>query len=119
MITLYGLPNCDRCRAARAWLRQRGLDHEFVDLRATPPAEAQLRRWQAAAGWEALLNRRSTTWRGLPAAERAVSAAGAARQLIRRHPAVMKRPLLDCEAGILVGFAADAYARLLGPGDRP
>ncbi|MBK1639641.1 glutaredoxin domain-containing protein, partial [Rhodothalassium salexigens] len=54
MIVVYGLKTCDSCTKARRWLGDAGLDHRFVDLRATPPASERLARWADALGGGAL-----------------------------------------------------------------
>ena len=67
VLTIYGLKNCDTCRKARKWLEARANDRDvtFHDLRADGLDAARLARWCEEFGWEALLNRRGTTWRGL------------------------------------------------------
>ena len=70
MIVIYGLKNCDSCRKAVQLLARAGAAHRFHDLRADGLPSGRVERWLAAAGWEALVNRRSTTWRELPAAEK-------------------------------------------------
>ena len=75
--TLYGLPHCDTCKKARAWLTARGIAHEFVDYRAQPLAPAQLEQAAAALGWDKLVNRASTTWRQLDEADKGAETASA------------------------------------------
>ena len=89
---LYGIKTCDTCRKALAALPGAA----FVDLRVMPLDDALLDRALAAFGTE-LVNRRSTTWRGLSDAERA----GSDRDLLQRHPTLMKRPLIATDAGDL------------------
>ncbi len=114
MVTIHGIRNCDSCRAARAWLRRHGIDHEYVDIRVDGLSASQLERWQAAVGWEPLLNRRSITWRKIPAFDRDNLDADTARALILEHPTVMRRPVLDTGTGqVLLGFDADRYQELL------
>jgi Spx/MgsR family transcriptional regulator len=107
--TLYGLKNCDTCRKARAWLDQQGHSHRFHDFRADGLDAALLARFEAALGWEALLNRRGTTWRGLPEADRDGADRDKALALMLAHPALIKRPVLVAGDEILVGFSADQY----------
>lgn len=111
--TLYGLPGCDACRRARAWLEARGAAYRFHDLRADGLDSALLTRACTALGWETVLNRRSTTWRALPADEREVSDCAGAVALIARHPTLLKRPLLDTGTALLAGFDATAWAGAL------
>lgn len=112
--TLYGLPGCDACRRARAWLEARGATYRFNDVRADGIDNALLARACAALGWETVLNRRSTTWRALPASEREdVSDCAGAVALIARHPTLLKRPLLDTGTALVAGFDAAAWASAL------
>ncbi|OZB52133.1 MAG: arsenate reductase, partial [Thiomonas sp. 14-66-4] len=71
MIILYGIPNCDTVKKARAWLGAQGVAHAFHDFKKHGVPEAALDAWLAALGWEALVNRKGTTWRGLDDATRA------------------------------------------------
>ena len=105
-ITLYGIPNCDTVKKARAHLTARGLAHEFHDFKkAGVPADA-LARWVAAVGWEKLVNRQGTTWRKLDAATQAeVADAASAERLMQAQASVIKRPVVDWGDGrVTVGF---------------
>jgi arsenate reductase len=104
-LRLYGLPNCDTVRRARAWLAARGRAHEFHDFkRAGLPVE-HLDDWIAAVGWQRLLNRQGTTWRRLDEATRgSVVDAASARTLMQAQPSVIKRPGVEWPSGVTVGF---------------
>jgi arsenate reductase (glutaredoxin) len=116
MIVIYGLKNCDSCRRALAIVAAAGARHRFHDLRADGLPAATLARWLDRAGWEALLNRRSTTWRELPAAEKEGLDAPAAARLLARHPTLVKRPVVEREddagAPLIVGLAPPQRAAL-------
>lgn len=101
---VYGLKSCDTCRKAVRWLGDNSIEHHYVDVRADGIPADRLRDWVAEAGWETLLNRRSTTWRELDDAEKQGLDDGKAVELILRHPTLMKRPVFDRDAGVLVGF---------------
>ena len=59
---------------------------------------------------DALLNTRSTTWRGLDNAEKA----RAPLELLQAYPALMKRPLIEGAAGTLfLGWTKDTQAALM------
>ncbi|MGE4070035.1 MAG: Spx/MgsR family RNA polymerase-binding regulatory protein [Lysobacterales bacterium] len=109
-LTLYGLPHCDTCKKARAWLTARGIAHEFVDYRAQPLAPAQLEQAAAALGWDKLVNRASTTWRQLEAADKAAVTTREWLELLARHPALIRRPLLIDGSHIDAGFKESRYA---------
>jgi Spx/MgsR family transcriptional regulator len=111
--TLYGIPNCDTVRKARAWLAARGVEVAFHDYRKQGVPEQPLRAWMKALGWEKLLNRQGSTWRRLePARQAAVTDADSAVALMREQPSVIRRPVLVRGPALRVGFDADDWAKL-------
>ena len=118
MITLYGIKNCDSVKKARRWLDSHGVEYRFHDFRAQGLDPKQLDGWLQELGWEALLNRRGTTWRRLPEALRADIGAAAARKLMLEHPALIKRPLLQADGRHLLGFTEAEYRRYFSPRGR-
>lgn len=110
MVTLYGIKNCDTMKKARRWLDERGVDYRFHDYREEGVDEARLRGWAAKVGWEKLLNRGGTTFRGLPEAEKACMDETKAVRLMLAQPAMIKRPVLERGDAILVGFSPEVYA---------
>lgn len=112
-VTLYGIPNCDTVKKARAWLAGRGVEVVFHDYKKQGVPEAQLRGWVKVLGWEALLNRKGTTWRKLdPARQAAVTDAASAIALMLEQPSVIRRPVLLHGEALRVGFDADDWNRL-------
>jgi arsenate reductase len=110
--TLYGLKTCDTCRKARAALEAAGHGVEFIDIRADADLAAKLPGWIAAAG-DRLVNRSSTTWRGLTEAERATAEGRTLAALLIAHPALIKRPVIESGGTIHVGWGKDTQAALL------
>jgi len=106
---LYGLKTCDTCRAARKTLEAAGQDPDYVDVRADGVPEADLKRFLDAFG-EALINKRSTTWRSLSEAEQA----GDPLALLSAHPTLMKRPVIEAGGRLYLGWGKDVQASLLG-----
>ena len=114
-ITLYGIPNCDTVKKARAWLAEHGVVVQFHDFKKQGVPEKQLDHWLVTAGWDKLLNRQGTTWRKLDATtQAAVTDAASARALMLAQPSVIKRPVVEWSASeVTVGFdAAGWQARL-------
>jgi arsenate reductase len=112
-VRLYGIPNCDQVRAARAWLQQQGITADFVDLKKTGLAQTTLDRWLTHLPWDALLNRRGMTWRALDAAARAqIVDQQSAAELMMAQPLIVKRPVLEFGEKISVGFSAPLYQSL-------
>jgi len=104
MITMYGIKNCDTCRKALKWMQAEGIEHRLHDLRADGLDSEVVTRWVAAVGWEALLNRRGTTWRNLPEADKEELDEKKASALMLTNPTLIKRPVFDLDEKIVVGF---------------
>jgi arsenate reductase (glutaredoxin) len=107
-MNLYGIPNCDTVKKARAWLQETGQPHTFVDFKKNPPTVPQLQAWAQAVGWQTLLNKASSTWRGLDEAQQALALdqAGAVA-LMATHSSLIKRPVAQWPDGrITVGLQA-------------
>ncbi|MCY7388879.1 MAG: ArsC family reductase [Burkholderiales bacterium] len=111
---LYGIKNCDTMKKARVWLDDNGVAYEFHDYKASGIDHARLERWCTARGWETLLNRVGTTFRALPEEARQVSDQDAAIALMLAHPSMIKRPVLEHDGEVLVGFKLDNYAKYFG-----
>ena len=105
---LFGLKNCDTCRKAVKSLQSAGFAVELVDLRVQP-MDVKLRAAAYAEFGDALVNTRSTTWRGLEEAARARPAL----ELLAEHDALMKRPLIVAEDGTMyLGWTKAVQASL-------
>jgi arsenate reductase (glutaredoxin) len=109
MITLYGIKNCDTVKRARNWLDSSGINYRFHDFRADGLAPEQLRAWITELGWEALVNKRSTTWKQLDTALREQMDEVSAVDTLLKHPTLIKRPVLDTGKQHFVGFSDALY----------
>jgi arsenate reductase (glutaredoxin) len=113
MITVYGIKTCSTVRKALGWLAETQVPARFHDYRADGLDPAVLDRFIAELGWEALLNRKGTTWRGLSDAEKADMDAAKARALMLAQPALIKRPVFELpDATLLLGFTPTQQAAL-------
>ncbi len=109
-ITVYGIANCDTVKKARAWLQDHGVGYQFHDFKKQGLPLDHVDRWIAAAGWEALVNRKGTTWRTLDDAVRdAVVDAASARALMEQQPSVIKRPIVEWGSTTTVGFDSGVW----------
>ncbi|MDD5325581.1 MAG: ArsC family reductase [Polaromonas sp.] len=114
MLIVYGIVNCSTVKKARAWLAEHGHSYEFHDFKKHGVPPDQLALWVQAVGWEKLLNRQGTTWRKLdPAAQAAITDAASAQALMRAQPSVIKRPVVQWDQGVTVGFDVTAWAARL------
>lgn len=109
-VTLYGLKTCATVRKARAWLEAAKVDYRYHDVRADGVTKSQVEAWVEAVGWETLLNRAGTTFRGLAEADRAGLTRARAVALMTAHPATIKRPVVEGAGALLVGFSPERYA---------
>jgi len=112
MITVYGLKNCDTTRKALQWLEKRKVPHRFLDVRADGVDLDKVTEWAMTAGWETLLNRRGTTWKGLPEVIRDAVTEDSALALMVEHPALIKRPVIETGTGLIVGFKGEQVRAL-------
>ena len=116
MITLHGIPNCDTVKKARTWLDANGVDYRFHDFKKLGAPAALIERWADRIGWEALLNRRGTTFRGLSDADKSGIDRSKAVRLMEANPSLIKRPVVEDGNGELtVGFSDAAFAANWGP----
>jgi len=113
MINVYGLNRCDTCKKARAWLDANGVDYRFVDYREQPISARELLAYAGQLGWDKLINRASTTWRGLSDAEKTAQSDEQWLLLLAVHPTLIRRPLLvRADGSVTAGFKPTVYAEL-------
>lgn len=103
-VTLYGIKNCDTVRRARKWLEGQGVDYRFHDFRADGLDAELAKLWLAEIGPDTLINRRGTTWRKLPDEVRTELDGDKAAALIISLPTLIKRPVIDNNGRLTVGF---------------
>lgn len=113
MITLYGIHNCDTVKKARRWLDTHSIDYRFHDFRVDGLDLIVLASWVQQLGWEALVNRRSTTWRALTDNEKSSMNEQSAVQTMLAQPTLIKRPVLVTQENVMVGFSEKTYSENL------
>lgn len=109
MTTLYGIKNCDTVKKARKWLDANGSDYTFHDFRVDGLSAEQVQSWVKSLGWETLVNKRSTTWKQLDQSTKAAFNNDSVIEVILESPTLIKRPLLDIDGAISVGFKAAEF----------
>lgn len=112
--TLYGIPNCDTVRKARAWLDAHAVGHAFHDYKIAGIDRRTVESWLEEHGWEVVLNRAGTTFRKLPEADRVEMNRQQATALMLAQPSLIRRPILDLGGRTLVGFKPELYAEVFG-----
>lgn len=110
---LYGISNCDTVKKTRTWLVNRGYDVPFHDFKKDGISAALLKHWFIRENWAILLNRQGTTWRQLPdEVKHRITTEAPAMELMLEKPSIIKRPVLELNNKVHVGFDAENYASL-------
>lgn len=113
-LEFYGIPNCDTVKKARTWLGARELAYTFHDYKKEGADAGKLEKWVAEAGVDTVLNKRGTTFRKLPEETKADIDAAKAVAIMVEHPSCIKRPVVEFDGGLLVGFDAARWEAALG-----
>jgi Spx/MgsR family transcriptional regulator len=108
-VTIYGIKNCDTMKKARTWLEAHDVAYDFHDYKASGIDRAHLEKWVKEAGWETVLNRAGTTFRKLPDEARSDLDADKAIALMLEQPSIIKRPVLEADGTLTVGFKPEIY----------
>jgi arsenate reductase len=109
-ITVYGIPNCDTVKKARAWLADRSVSYDFHDYKKAGVDTEKLTAWVGRAGWEKVLNRSGTTFKKLPDTSKVNLDADRAIAIMAENPSAIKRPIVEYGGELLVGFKPDEWA---------
>jgi arsenate reductase (glutaredoxin) len=113
-VIVYGIKNCDTMKKAFAWLDASGVAYEFHDYKKLGIARAKLTAWCRADGWEAVLNRKGSTFRKLPDAGKENLTQAKAVDLMLSNPSMIKRPIVENGAMLEIGFVPERFAALFG-----
>ena len=113
MIVIYGIKNCDTVKKAGAWLDGRDIAYTFHDYKSEGIGKPKLEQWVKRLGWETVLNRAGTTFRKLPDADKDGLTEKKAIALMLAQPSMIKRPVLEKGAKLLIGFKPEEYAKAL------
>ncbi|MFM9888447.1 MAG: arsenate reductase [Burkholderiales bacterium] len=112
--TIYGIKNCDTMKKAFAWLDAKGVDYAFHDYKKDGVPVAKLKAWAKIVGWEKLVNTRGPTFRKIPEAERENLNEARAIKLLEQFSSAIKRPIVEADGKLTVGFDPEDYAQAFG-----
>ncbi|TDX89218.1 Spx/MgsR family transcriptional regulator [Neorhizobium sp. R1-B] len=113
-ITIYGIKNCDTMKKAREWLDRRGVTYDFHDYKIAGIERSSLEDWTSRAGWETVLNRAGTTFKKLDNADKAGLDRQKVIDLMAAQPSMIKRPVLEADGKLIVGFKPEIYEEAFG-----
>jgi len=111
-VVLYGIKNCDTIKKAKNWLTDNGVEFTFHDYRKDGLDSTLLSTLETALGWEAMVNKRGTTWRKLPDDVKDNIDKTSALAIMLENPAIIKRPILNTGSSLELGFKPDHYQQL-------
>jgi Spx/MgsR family transcriptional regulator len=110
---IYGIKNCDTMKKARLWLEEHGVDYAFHDYKVSGIDRNHLERWCGEAGWQTVLNRAGTTFKKVPGEAKLDLDQDKAITLMLAQPSMIKRPVLEADGTLLIGFKPEIYAAAL------
>ncbi len=114
-ITVFGIANCDQVKKARAWFEDHAIAYTFHDFRKQGLDEVLLDQWLTHLPWDALLNKKGTTWRQLELVEQqAITDAQSAKAAFLARPTLIKRPVVQSGIDLLVGFNSSLLEQRFG-----
>lgn len=109
---IYGIPNCDTVKKTFNWLNAHKIDFEFHNYKKDGITAAKLKAWCAIAGWQPLVNKKGTTWKKISPEEQAtITTQAAAIKLMQQNTSLIKRPVVEINGTILIGFDEAVYAK--------
>ncbi|KAA0971167.1 ArsC family reductase [Aureimonas fodinaquatilis] len=108
-VTIYGIKNCDTMKKAMLWLTDYNVTFEFHDYRKQGLEREKLAEWVDRLGWETLLNKQGMTFRKLEPDMQKDLTVEKAMDLMLQQPAMIRRPVLEHEGEITVGFKPGEY----------
>lgn len=116
MVSVYGIPNCDKIRKTLAWLEAQSVEHQFVNLKKEPLVGDELDEIVRQIGLDTIVNRRGTTWRTLGLGERNPSDEEL-REILLENQSMILRPLIERDGVFLAGYDEDAFHSFLEIGE--
>ncbi len=113
MLTVFGIKSCDTCRRARKYFAENDIEFRFHDVRDDGLDIQMLERWADRLDWSQLLNKQSLTWRKVPEVDRSDMTVDKAFALMIENPTLVKRPVIESDEFIAVGFSEKRFGAYL------
>ena len=111
-VKIYGIKSCDTMKKALNWLKDHEIDFEFQDYKKSPVERTTLEGWLQHSQWDELINKRGTTWRKLADEDKTEVDNIKAIELMMNNNSLIKRPVLEVNKKIHLGFKVEEYAQL-------
>jgi len=111
-VNIYGIKACDTMKKATTWLTEQDIDFEFHDYKKQGISEDKLHQWLEVLPWDQLINKRGTTWRKLSNEDKDNIDNTKAVSLCLANQSLIKRPLLEYNGQVHLGFKPDMYTSI-------
>jgi arsenate reductase len=111
MYKIYGIKNCDTMKKAFDWLTENNVSYEFHDYKKMGISEGKIQEWLTQKPWDVLINRAGTTWKKLSDEEKATDEISATK-LMMEKPSMIKRPIIEKDKIVVMGFNSDTYEKI-------
>lgn len=108
-VKMYGIKNCQTMKKAMTWLESQQIDFEFHDYKKLGIDETTLKAWLSQKQWDEIINKRGTTWRKLSDEDKTDIDPTKAIQLMIANSSLIKRPALDVDGKLYLGFDKALY----------
>ncbi|WP_081475038.1 arsenate reductase family protein [Caldithrix abyssi] len=112
MITLYGVPTCQKIRKTRALLEQLDIDYQFVNVKKTPIPEDELRTIVAQLGLDKVINSKGPTYRKLGLKNKNLSDEELF-QILLKEQGMITRPLIKKGDRYWIGMDEEGIKQFL------
>jgi arsenate reductase len=114
-VILYSYASCGTCRKALAWLRERSIHPEVIDITLNPPSRTLLEQaLQVLGDRKRLFNSSGQSYRALGADRVRAMSDSEALDALAADGRLIKRPLLVTADGrITTGFRSEEWETLL------
>ena len=115
-LVLYQYAGCGTCRKALAWLRERQIPFNAIDITTSPPSlDLLAAAHEQLGGFGRLFNTSGQSYRALGAATVKAMDRETALAALAADGRLIKRPFLVSTSGrILTGFRPEEWQELLG-----
>lgn len=112
VVCVYGIKNCDTVKKSLKWLEAHHLEPVLHDYRVEGLNMEWLEWAESQFGWEALVNKRSTTWRNLDETVKHHLDRCMALKVLLEQPTLIRRPIILQDNIALIGFDAKQYEQV-------
>lgn len=108
-MTIYGIKTCSTVGKARKFMKDHGIDFNFVDYKVESVDESKIREWLTQTDINLLFNNKGKKYRDLGLKELNLDDEGKIAWMAKENY-LLKRPVIEFGEGkVLVGYDEEVY----------